>query len=124
YEIERSVYYFELNFEELVRLSGARKAITPPSRFPDSVRDLALLVPLDLASGQLIDCVTSVKQKELEDVAIFDLYQGDRVPEGHKSIALRLRYRAADRTMTDDEVQQVHQKIIASLTERLGVSVR
>ena len=124
YEIDRPVYYFELNFEELVRLAGARKAIVPPSRFPDSVRDLALLAPLELASSQLLDCVRALKQKELEDVVIFDLYQGDRVPAGHKSIALRLRYRAADRTMTDDEVQLVHQKVINALTGKLGVSVR
>lgn len=124
YEIEHSVYYFELNFEELVRLSGSRKAVLPPSRFPDSVRDLALLAPLELASSQLIDCVNGLRQKELEDVVIFDLYQGDRVPAGHKSIALRLRYRAADRTMTDDEVQLVHQKVINALTSKLGVSVR
>jgi len=124
YEIEHTAYYFELNFEELVRLSGSRKAIVAPSRFPDSVRDLALLAPLELVSAQLIDCVKSLKLQELEKVAIFDLYQGDRVPEGFKSIALRLRYRASDRTMTDDEVQQVHQKVIATLTGKLGVTVR
>jgi phenylalanyl-tRNA synthetase beta chain len=124
YEIEQSVYYFELNFEELVRLSGGRKAIAAPSRFPDSVRDLALLAPLDLPSAQLIDCVKSLKLQELEKVTIFDLYQGDRVPEGYKSIALRLRYRAAERTMTDDEVQLVHQKVVNALTGKLGLSVR
>jgi len=124
YEIEHAAYYFELNFEDLVRLAGNRKTIVAPSRFPDSVRDLALLAPLELASAQLIDCVKSLKLQELEKVAIFDLYQGDRVPEGYKSIALRLRYRAAERTMTDDEVQLVHQKVIGALTGKLGVTVR
>lgn len=124
YEIERPVYYFELNFEELVRLSGSRKAIVPPSRFPDSVRDLALLVPIDLASAQLVDSVEKLKLRELEEVTIFDLYQGDRVPEGSKSVALRLRYRAADRTMTDDEVLNVHQKVVSALTRKPGVAVR
>ncbi len=124
YDIERSVYYFELNFEELVRLAGNRKVIVPPSRFPDSVRDLALLAPLELASSQLVDCVKGLRLKELEEVAIFDLYQGDRVPDGHKSIALRLRYRSSDRTMTDDEVQLVHTKVVAVLTGKLNVTVR
>jgi phenylalanyl-tRNA synthetase beta chain len=124
YDIERSVYYFELNFEELVRFAGNRTAIVPPSRFPDSVRDLALLAPLELASSQLLNCVKGLRLKELEEVAIFDLYQGDRVPEGHKSIALRLRYRSSERTMTDDEVQLVHTKVIAALTGKLNVTVR
>lgn len=123
--IERPVYYFELNFEAMVQLaSSSRKTIMPPSRFPDSARDIALLAPLDLASSQLLDCVKKLKLKELEDISIFDLYQGDRVPEGHKSIALRLRYRAADRTLTDDEVQSIHQKVALSLTEKLGVTIR
>jgi phenylalanyl-tRNA synthetase beta chain len=124
YEIERPVYFFELNFEELVRLAGKGAAIVPPSRFPESVRDVALLAPLDLPAAGLIECVHGSKVKELEDVAIFDLYQGDRLPEGCKSIALRLRYRAADRTLTDEEVQQLHQKVVSNLTTRLGVTVR
>lgn len=124
YEIERPVYYFELNFEELVRLSGKGVAIEPPSRFPESVRDVALLAPLDLPAASLIDCVHGSKVKELEAVAIFDLYQGDRLPAGSKSIALRLRYRAADRTLTDEEVQQLHQKVVVNLTEKLGVTTR
>lgn len=124
YEIERQIYYFELNFEELVRLVGKRKAIQPPSRFPDSVRDVALLASLNLPAASLLDCVNSMKVKELEDVAIFDLYQGDRLPEGTKSIALRMRYRAVDRTMTDEEVQAVHQKVVTCITNKLGVSIR
>lgn len=124
YEIERPVYYFELNFEELVRLAGKGDAIVPPSRFPESVRDVALLAPLELPAASLLDCVRGSKVKELEDVAIFDLYQGDRLPAGNKSIALRLRYRAADRTLTDEEVQQLHQKVVANLTGKLGVTTR
>jgi len=124
YEIERPVYYFELNFEELVRCSGTGRSIVSPSRYPDSVRDLALLSPVELASSSFIECVNGLKLKELEDIVIFDLYQGERVPEGYKSIALRLRYRSAERTLTDDEVQVVHQKVIAALTGKLGVTVR
>ncbi len=124
YEVERPVYYFELNFEELVRLTGKGVAIEPPSRFPESVRDVALLAPFDLPAASLIDCVHGSKVKELEAVAIFDLYQGDRLPAGSKSIALRLRYRAADRTLTDEEVQQLHQKVVVNLKEKLGVTTR
>lgn len=124
FEIERPVFYFELNFEELVKLSGKRKAIVPPSRFPDSVRDIALLVPLEQASVQLISSIKKLKLKELEEISIFDLYQGEKLPEGHKSIALRLRYRAVDRTLTDDEVQKIHQKVLGALTENASVTLR
>ncbi len=124
YDIERTLYYFELNFEQLVNLSSERKNVIPPSRFPDSVRDLALLSPDNILSSQFMDCIKSLKLKELEDVTIFDIYQGEHLPKGSKSVALRLRYRALDRTMTDDEVQVIHSKIIKVLTEKLNVSVR
>ena len=124
FELERPAYCFEVDFEALVRLSGKRAAIVPPSRYPDSVRDVALLAAADLPAQQLIACVGSLKLKELEGVEIFDLYQGDKIPAGHKSIALRLRYRSHERTLTDEEVTAIHQKVVGSLVKKVGVSVR
>ncbi|MGE3549248.1 MAG: phenylalanine--tRNA ligase subunit beta [Geobacter sp.] len=124
YELERPAYCFELDFEALVRLSGKRRAIVPPSRYPDSVRDLALLAPLELASEQLLSCVSGLRLKELEDVNVFDLYQGQAIPSGQKSIALRLRYRSPERTLTDDEVSALHQKVVDTLAKKLGVALR
>lgn len=124
FELERPAYCFELDFEALVRLSGKRKPIVPPSRYPDSVRDVALLAPLELAADQLMACVAGLRLKELEQVEIFDLYQGEKIPAGHKSIALRLRYRSLERTLTDDEVAALHAKVIDSLTKKLGVALR
>ena len=124
YELERPAYCFELDFEALVWLSGKRRAIVPPSRYPDSVRDLALLAPLELAAEQLLSCVSGLRLKELEDVNVFDLYQGQAIPSGQKSIALRLRYRSPERTLTDDEVSALHQKVVATLAKKLGVALR
>jgi len=124
FELDRPAYCFELDFEALVRLSGKRRAIVPPSRFPDSVRDLALLAPLELAAEQLLACVNGLRLKELEQVDVFDLYQGEKIPAGQKSIALRLRYRSPERTLTDDEVSTLHQKVVDSLAKKLGVALR
>ncbi len=124
FELERTCYCFELDFEALVCLSGNRQPIVPPSRYPESVRDLALLAPLELAAEQLIACVKGLRLKELEAVTIFDLYQGEKIPAGHKSIALRLRYRSLERTLTDDEVSELHQKVVATLTKKLSVALR
>lgn len=124
FELERPVYCFELDFEALVRLSGKRKPIVPPSRYPDSARDVALLTPLELPAEQLLACVKGLRLKELESVDIFDLYQGDKLPVGHKSIALRLKYRSSERTLTDDEVSVLHQKVVDTLVKKVGVTVR
>lgn len=124
FELERPVYCFELDVEALVRLSGKRRAIVPPSRYPDSVRDVALLAPLELAAEQLVSCIVGMRIKALEQVELFDLYQGENIPAGSKSIALRLRYRSTERTLTDDEVSALHQNVVDTLAKKLGVALR
>lgn len=124
FEIEKPVYCFELDFEKLVKLSRTKKTITAPSRFPDSTRDIALLMPEELAAVKILDCIKTVKSKEIEHVQIFDVYRGKGVPEGYKSIAVRVRYRSFERTLAEEEITALHKKIIANLTEKLQVTVR
>jgi phenylalanyl-tRNA synthetase beta chain len=124
FEIEKPVFCFELNFEKLIKLSRTKKTIAAPSRFPDSTRDIALLVPEELASVKITDCIRSEKSKEIEHVQIFDVYRGKGVPEGHKSIAVRIRYRSFERTLAEEEIAALHAKIIASLIDKLPVRIR
>lgn len=124
FEIEKPVFCFELDFEKFVKLSRTKKTITAPSRFPDSTRDLALLAPEELAAVKIIDCVKSEKSKEIEHVQVFDVYRGKGVPEGYKSIAVRIRYRSFERTLAEDEIAALHAKIIANLIDKLPVTVR
>ena len=83
-----------------------------------------MLAPQDLAASVLLECIAGVRLKELEEVAIFDLYQGEHLPSGMKSIALRFRYRSVERTLTDEDVQRFHQKVVNALTTRLPVTMR
>lgn len=124
FEIEKPVFCFELDFEKLVKYSRTKKTITAPSRFPDSTRDIALLIPEELASAKIVECIKAEKAKEIEHVQIFDVYRGKGVAEGYKSVAVRVRYRSFERTLADEEISSLHNKIIASLTDKLQVTVR
>lgn len=124
FEIEIPVFCFELDFEKLVKLSRTKKTITAPSRFPDSTRDIAMLIPEELAAAKIIDCIRAEKSKEIEHVQIFDVYRGKGVPEGHKSVAVRIRYRSFERTLAEEEITSLHKKIIANLTDKLQVTLR
>ncbi len=124
FEIEKPVYCFELDFEKLVKLSRTKKTITAPSRFPDSTRDIAMLIPEKLATVKIVECIRAEKSKEIEHVQIFDVYRGKGVPEGHKSIAVRIRYRSFERTLAEEEISTLHNKIITNLTDKLQVTVR
>jgi len=124
FEIEKPVFCFELNFEKLVQLSRNKKTITAPSRFPDSTRDIAMLIPEELAAVKIVECIRAEKSKEIEHVQIFDVYRGKGVPEGYKSIAVRIRYRSFERTLAEEEIATLHKKIVANLTDKLMVTVR
>ena len=124
FEIEKPVFCFELDFEKLVKLSKTKKNITAPSRFPDSTRDIALLIPEELAAAKILECIRTEKAKEIEHVQIFDVYRGKGVSEGFKSIGVRIRYRSYERTLAEEEIVTLHKKIIANLIDKLQVTVR
>ena len=96
----------------------------PLSPFPGVDRDLALLVPYDVHTSAVSDEIREVGGALLERVTVFDLYRGDGVAEGHRSLGFRLRLQASDRTLKDKEVDRVVEKIEKRLREGLGVEQR
>jgi len=124
FELDKSVYYFELDFAKLVALGAETCAIITPSRFPDTYRDIAMLVDEETQAAAIVDCIKATRIDKLRSVEIFDLYTGEKIPKGQKSIAVRVRYGSFDATLTDEEVNRHHQKVISTLTTRLGISQR
>jgi phenylalanyl-tRNA synthetase beta chain len=124
YGIAAPLFYLELNFEKLIGCRKEMGAAQVPSRFPSTFRDIAMQLPEETAASEIIACVQSVKAAELEGVELFDLYKGGNIPQGEKSIAIRVRYGSRERTLTDDEVTKVHQRVIAGLQKKLNVSFR
>jgi phenylalanyl-tRNA synthetase beta chain len=96
----------------------------PLSPFPGVDRDLALLVPYDVPTVAVSDEICVVGGTLLERVTVFDLYRGDGMAEGHRSVAFRLRLQAWDRTLRDKEVDRLVEKIVKRLREDLGVEQR
>ena len=122
--LEKPCYYFELNFEKLVFQSKDEVTVHTPPRFPDTFRDIAMLLAEDVPVVDVLNCVKGLKEKEIEEVDVFDLYKGEHVPPGQKSVAIRVRYRSTERTLTDDEVNRLHLRIIDNLIKKLNVSIR
>ncbi|MDD2851472.1 MAG: phenylalanine--tRNA ligase subunit beta [Desulfuromonadaceae bacterium] len=124
FAIDKPVYCFELDFEKLVKLSRTNKTVAAPSRFPDSIRDIAMLVPEKLEAHRIVDCIRNEKSKEIENVYIFDVYRGTGVPDGQKSVAVRVRYRSFERTLTEEEIVALHEKVISTLKNKLQIVIR
>jgi phenylalanyl-tRNA synthetase beta chain len=121
-----TVWVAELDVETLARdfVPGGTVRVAAPPRFPSVVRDLSVLVPNDLPAAAVRGTIRSVAPSTLVDVREFDRYQGRGVPAGYISLSVRLTFRAPDRTLTDDEVQQAVDRMVAALGERHGAVLR
>ncbi len=122
--IKHDVYYFDLDFEALATLTAAPKAFSALPVYPAVKRDIALLLPLRISSGELLEAVAGSQEKLIEHCEIFDIYTGEPIRDGYKSVALSITYRSASKTLTEKNVEKSHQKIVAMLTSRFEGSFR
>ena len=93
-------------------------------RFPAVERDLAVVVDRAFPSQQIINWVESLGESLIKHIDVFDQYLGSPIPEGKKSLAYKISYRADDRTLTDAEVHAVHQKIVQKIGDVFGAELR
>jgi phenylalanyl-tRNA synthetase beta chain len=94
------------------------------SPFPAVFQDLALVVDEKVTAQAVADAVREGAGELLEDIALFDVYTGPQVADGHKSLAFALRFRAADRTLTEDEASAARDAAVACAAQRVGAALR
>jgi phenylalanyl-tRNA synthetase beta chain len=120
----RRILAGEFDLEALRAASPARYSYTPLSAFPVAKRDVALVVEEAVPEGRIAAEIREAGGGLLRDVRLFDLYRGEGIPPGHKSLAYALVYQADDRTLTDKEVKNAHEAIERRLHSRLGAQIR
>ena len=121
YDIDQDVYMFELNFNELMSHSMMRTFQSLPI-FPSVYRDMALVLPYDIPVSQVNELI---KTGDLvKNVNLFDVYKGKQIPDNMKSLAFSIEYYSPDRTLTDEEVDGVQQRIVSMLAEKFGAELR
>lgn len=124
YRLGERVYIFSVNLAALFPLVNLVKKYQPLPKYPAVDRDMALLVRQETVAGELLKVVMETGGDLLKEVKLFDVYQGERLPAGHKSLAYSLRFQAPDRTLTDEEVNAVFDKICTMLKEKQGAELR
>ena len=128
YDLPDEVYVFEIKLEALLAQLNRANKVTPVfkaySTFPASDRDIAFYAPKDVAVADIEKVVLKAGKSLLTSVELFDEFQGESVPEGQRSLAFRLVYRAGDRTLTDEDVDPVHEKVRKALVKSFGVDLR
>lgn len=123
-----AVYVFELKLEMLQTVLSRPSQTVPVfktfSTYPAVERDLAFFVGKDAAVGDLQMAMQKAAKKLLVGMELFDEYRGEHAPDGQRSLAFSLKYRAGDRTLTDAEIDPVHQKVRDALVKKFKVTLR
>ncbi len=120
----KETYVFEMNLDQILAVQLEKLIYTPVPRFPAISRDIALVVASETSAHTLEKVIRRAGGKLLTSVKLFDLYEGDNVEEGKKSIAFSLTYQDPARTLTDEEVVKAHDKVLAALTSEAGALLR
>jgi len=122
FDISENVYLFEINVTALLPFTSGHRMFQPIPRFPTTVRDMALVIDTEITHQQVQDIIKSFPL--VNQVTIFDVYSGGQVPPGKKSLAYRVIFQSPDHTLTDEEVNKVHQQILSKLAQELGAALR
>lgn len=120
----KATYVFELSLKALLEAAVAPIAYTSIPRFPSITRDIALVVDKATVAGEIQAIITEAGGKLLKEVSVFDLYEGDRMEEGKKSIAFSLKYFDPAKTLTDEDVTKAHTKVLDAVKEKAGAELR
>ncbi|NQU03485.1 MAG: phenylalanine--tRNA ligase subunit beta, partial [Syntrophaceae bacterium] len=124
-DLKQRAVVFELYLSVLVDLFSEEILYGEIARFPAVSRDVAFVVERGIRGRDMVKlAMENGEGTMLEDVSIFDVYAGKGIPEGMKSLAIRFTYRSLDRTLTDDEVNGVHDVIVAKVVENTGARIR
>ncbi|MDD2215424.1 MAG: phenylalanine--tRNA ligase subunit beta [Eubacteriales bacterium] len=124
YNIDTRVYCCTLDFQKVVELADRERHYVPLPKYPAMSRDIALLVDEEIKVADIEAIIKYKASPLLESVVLFDVYRGKQIPQSQKSVAFSLTYRAIDRTLTDEEVVEVHDRVLLELKEKLNAALR
>jgi len=124
FDIKEEVYFLEVEVEKLRQLQSKQKKFIPLPKFPPLERDLALVVDDEVYSAEIQKVILKNGGNLIEEVELFDIYRGDPVLAGKKSLAYAIRYRSHTRTLTDPEVDEIHRKITNELKQHFKAEIR
>jgi len=122
FELSNTICLIEIDLEKLLtKITGIKEYQSIP-RFPSVTRDIALVIDEQVSYGRVEEIIQSFPL--VTKVTLFDLYRGEQIPEGKKSFAIRIIYQSPSHTLTDEEVDQTQEQMLARLHQELGATLR
>ncbi|MBV9209226.1 MAG: phenylalanine--tRNA ligase subunit beta [Acidobacteria bacterium] len=124
YKFRQAVYVAELDLTSLLQAREATVLYTPLARYPSVTRDVSLLISRRTGFAELLEAVEEQEVEFCRDAKLVGVYEGANLPEGKRSVTLRLEYRADEQTLRDEEVDEMHKQIVNALEEKFNATLR
>jgi phenylalanyl-tRNA synthetase beta chain len=118
YDLKQAAFVFEMDLEQLIEFIPDTIQARPLPKYPSTARDATLIVDQTIEADRLLAQILAMDQPLVEEVRLFDVFQGEPIAQDRKSVSLRIIYRSADRTLEDDKVNQVHKEITDQLIKQ------
>lgn len=123
-DIPQPLFLLEMPLWIVEKLADLTPRFKDLPRYPATRRDFAFIVDEEVASLDIERCIRRIGKELIENITLFDVYRGEQIPPGKKSLAYSVTFRASDHTLTDAEVNTLQEKIISALTKQLGITLR
>ena len=124
YDIETPCFIAEIDLDSLYQASNTTKKYTPIAKFPAATRDIAIVVDESTLAGDVEDTINKSGGNLVEKISLFDIYRGAQIEKGKKSMAYAIVYRDPQKSLTDKDVNKVHDRILQNLEKNLGAELR
>ena len=121
---KEDVYVLEINLDKLLSKKTGKMKFKEISKYPTISKDLAILIDKNISSEDIAKAIKKAAGSLLTNTEIFDVYEGKNIPEGKRSIAYSLSFGANDRTLTDEEINNIMNKVIENLQNKMGAELR
>jgi phenylalanyl-tRNA synthetase beta chain len=123
-DLRNPAYVAEIDLDIVSNIFSGEVLYEDLPRFPSVLRDVAFVISQEIEADKMLKLITEMDKELLEKVSVFDVYCGKNIPQGKKSLGIRFVYRASDRTLTDDEINQLHGEIVKGIVDLTGAKIR
>ena len=123
-DIKQAVFFADFKWDTILNVVSAKIKFAEISKFPIVKRDLALLIDEQITFAQIYNLVKLVDKNTISDISLFDVYQGDKLPEGKKSYAISLKLQDASKTLTENQIEKIMTKVQNTLEKEVGATLR
>ena len=124
FDLKEKLYVFELSLDKIITKAVTEKKYTHLPKYPSIYRDIAIVLDNNIKSDDVYRIIRDTDNSILKEIILFDYYEGKQIPDGKKSLAYSLVYRTDERTLTEEDINPIHEKVIANLRDKLGAVLR